>query len=330
MSERGLFFTGERTVECRSVDVAPPAAGEVRVETAVSAISAGTELLVYRNEMPADRPLDATIDSLSDDFSYPLQYGYAAVGTVVETGPDVSETWLGRTVFAFEPHQTQFRTTVDSLIVLPETLSPAAGSLYPTVETATNLVLDSNPRLGEEVVVFGAGVIGLCTTRLLSEFPLADLAVVEPLATRREAALELGADRAIDPETAGDQLGDVDLVLELSGQPDALNDALEAVGYDGRIVVGSWYGTKRKPIDFGTRFHRNRVEIISSQVSTIDPTLRGRWDTDRRTACALEWLERLEAPQLISHRVPFEDAASAYGRLDSTPETALQVVLTYE
>ena len=328
MADSALYFTAPRTVEPRPVSV-DPAAEEVVVETDVSAISAGTELLVYRGEAPDDLPVDETIDAVEDSFEDPLRYGYAAAGRVVDTGSTVSDVWLDRQVFGFHPHQTRFAADPDDLVVLPNDVSPAHGSLLPTVETATNLVLDSEPRLGESVVVFGAGVVGLCTTRLLSAFPLSDLTVVEPIADRRETATAMGADRVIPPETAAAELGDCDLALELSGQPAVLNDAIDAVGYDGRIVVGSWYGEKRAPIDLGGAFHRDRIELVSSQVSTIDPARRGRWDRERRFDTAVGWLDRLDCERLISHQVPFAEAADAYELLDERAESALQVVLTY-
>lgn len=328
MSDTALYFTAPKTVEPRPVSV-DPAADEVVVATDASAISAGTELLVYRDETPDDLPVDETIDAFDDSFEYPLRYGYAAAGRVVETGSEVGDGWQDRAVFAFRPHQTRFAADPDDLVVLPEGVSPAHGCLLPTVETATNLVLDSEPKLGESVVVFGAGVVGLCTTRLLSAFPLDDLVVVEPIATRRETASAMGADRTMTPEAAAAELGDCDLAVELSGEPAVLNDAIDAVGYDGRIVVGSWYGEKRAPIDLGGSFHRDRIELVSSQVSTIDPARRGRWDRDRRFDTAVEWLDRLDCERLISHRVPFAEAADAYELLDDRAESALQVVLTY-
>ncbi|MFQ3474728.1 zinc-binding alcohol dehydrogenase [Halonotius sp. F2-221B] len=328
MSDTALYFTAPETVDHRPVSV-DPAADEVVVATDASAISAGTELLVYRDEAPDDLPVDENIEAFDDTFEYPLRYGYAAAGTVVETGSDVADEWLDRSVFAFRPHQTRFAADPDDLVPLPDGVSPAHGSLLPTVETATNLVLDSEPRLGESVVVFGAGVVGLCTTRLLSAFPLGELVVVEPIATRREAATAMGADRTLTPEAAAAEVGDCDLAVELSGEPAVLNDAIDAVGYDGRVVVGSWYGEKRAPIDLGGSFHRDRIELVSSQVSTIDPARRGRWDRKRRFDTAVEWLDRLDCERLISHRVPFSEAADAYELLDARDESVLQVVLTY-
>lgn len=329
MTNSALFFTGPRTVEISAIEPVSPAADEVVVETTASAISAGTELLVYRDQAPENTEIDETLNGFDGDFSYPMQYGYASVGTVVETGSDVDNDWLGRTVFSFTPHQRRVAVTPDELVVVPDNIPPAHATLLPTIETATTLVLDCNPRLDERVVVFGAGVVGLCTTRLLAAFPLADLVVVDPIANRREHAEELGADRTIGPEEVSESVSDYDLAVELSGQPEVLNDAVNSVGYGGRVVVGSWYGSKRAAVDFGGRFHRNRIEIVSSQVSTIAPELRGRWDKTRRFETALRWLERIRPDRLISHRIPFSAANEAYERLDNQPESTLQVVLTY-
>ena len=329
MSEAALYFTDERTVETRPIEIEGPSDDELLIETRFSAISAGSELLVYRDETPPETTVDESIESLDGDFSYPVQYGYAAVGEVIDAGKDVDDDWIGKHVFSFNPHQTQFTARPDVVVEIPPDISTEHATLLPTVETATNLTLDSAPRLGERVVVFGAGVVGLCTTRLLAEFPLAELVVVDPIENRRALAAEFEADMVCAPGAIPDRVSGADLVVELSGQPEVLDDAIETVGYDGRIVVGSWYGTKRAPIDLGGQFHRNRIELVSSQVSTIDPELRGRWDTERQFDTALNRLERMDTDALISHRIPFEDAEAAYELLDDRTESALQVVFTY-
>lgn len=335
MTERALYFTGEQSVEHRPVEIGGPEPGELLVHTTVSAISPGTELLVYRRDVPSGMAVDESIDALDGEFSYPLRYGYAAVGTVEAVGTDVDEEWLGQRVFAFSPHQTKFTVSPEDVVVLPEDLSDGHGSLLPTVETAVNLLLDAEPTIGERVVVFGAGPIGLATTHLLAEFPTSTLVVVEPIERRRELARSFGADVAVDPSAAPEYFADcdppgADLALELSGRPEVLDDVIGAVGYGGRIVVGSWYGTKRAPIDLGGSFHRDDVTIRSSQVSQIAPERRGRWSTDRRLSTALDHLQELDADALISRRVRFERAPEAYRLLDRNGDEAVQVVLTYQ
>jgi threonine dehydrogenase-like Zn-dependent dehydrogenase len=335
MDRRSLYFTRPYETELRRTEFEPTADGVV-VETRVSAISSGTELLVYRGEAPTDLPADATIEALEGDLSFPVRYGYAAVGEVVATGAEVDDAWRGRDVFAFNPHESRFAARPADLVPVPGDVPPAAMALLPSVETATSLVLDGRPRLGERVVVFGAGPVGLCTVAVLSAFPLDRLVAVDPLAGRRERALELGADDAVTPErvtsvveTGGSDRDGADLVYELSGRPEALDDAVGVTGYDSRVVVGSWYGTRRASLDLGGDFHRDHVSIESSQVSTLAPDSRGRWTKDRRMGTALERLRDLETGSLISHRVPFEDAPEAYRLLDEHPEDALQVLLTY-
>jgi threonine dehydrogenase-like Zn-dependent dehydrogenase len=94
-------------------------------------------------------------------------------------------------------------------------------------------------------------------------------------------------------------------------------------------VIGSWYGQKRAEIDLGGRFHRSRIRILSSQVSTIDPAWTGRWTKARRLGTAWEMIHRAQPERLITHRFAARDAAQAYAMLDQNPDQALQVVLAY-
>lgn len=336
MDRRSLYFTGPREIAIEETLVSPDT-DEVLVETAVSAVSAGTELLLYRDEAPDGLQADTTIDSLQGDLSYPIRYGYAAVGTVSEVGSAVDEDWTGRTVFAFNPHETRFAAEPAALIPVPDDVSPESMTLYPATETATSLVIDGRPRIGERVVVFGAGIVGLCTLALLSRFPLEQLVAVEPIPERRDHARRVGADVAVPPGDVATELdlggggrSGADLVYELSGEPTALDEAVSLAGYDTRVVVGSWYGTKRAELDLGAEFHRDRVSIESSQVSTLAPDSRGRFTRARRTTVALEELRKLDATALMTHRIPFDDAAAAYRLLDDRPSEALQVLLTYQ
>ena len=94
-------------------------------------------------------------------------------------------------------------------------------------------------------------------------------------------------------------------------------------------MASSWFGTKSAPLALGGAFHRRRVRIVSSQVSTIDGALQPRWTYARRLALACELLPRLELRQLISHELPLERAADAYELVDTRPEECIQVILRY-
>ena len=120
-----------------------------------------------------------------------------------------------------------------------------------------------------------------------------------------------------------------DLAFELSGRPEVLNDAVRSVGMDGRIVAGSWYGTRSAPIALGMEFHRRRQRLLASQVSTIGSPLQLRWSKSRRMALAFEWLERLRPERLITHRFPFDQCQSAFECLSGGTHDALQILLEY-
>jgi 2-desacetyl-2-hydroxyethyl bacteriochlorophyllide A dehydrogenase len=323
MVSRSVWFAGPRQVELRDEDIPQVGAADVRIEAIASAISHGTEMLVFRGQVAADMALD--LPTLRGSFGFPIKYGYASVGRVVETGSAVRSLSRGDVVFTLHPHQAAYVVPETLPVVLPEHLDPTLGVFLANLETATNVVLDAAPRLGERVLVFGQGVVGLLITQLLKRSGASHVAVVEPIARRREIALAHGADQASDISSGGD----FDVAIESSGHPAALNQALDSVAFGGTVVVSSWYGTKPVSVSLGGAFHRGRLRIVSSQVGTIDAALQPRWSHARRLALARDLLSQLELRSLISHRFPIERAAEAYRLVDEHPEETVQVVLTY-
>jgi len=335
-----LYFTAPKQVEIREETL--PALGdeEVLVETICSAISAGTEMLIYRGQFPK---IKDKYDSVSSKLKYPLAYGYACVGVIKETGKQVDKSLKNKLVFAFQPHSSSFIVSTSlslhpsSLILIPDFISPATACLLPNVETAVNLVQDAAPILGERVLVLGQGIVGLLTTALLSEFPLDKLVTADLYELRRKASKDLNIIISLDSQSEskskdyhGYTQDKFDLTFELSGSPTALNNAVQSTTFSGRVVIGSWYGEKRAPIDLGGDFHRSRIKLISSQVSTIAPELSGRWDKSRRFEVAWKALERIKPEKWITHRFALSDAAKAYQLLDEHPEETIQVIFNYQ
>ncbi len=330
---RTLYFTSPKKIEVHEAALPSLSEDDVLVETTRSVISAGTEMLVYRGQFPNIADMH---DGVSSEMNYPLAYGYACVGRVVEIGKAVNGTWLGKLVFAFHPHSSSFIIHPSTLIPIPESLSDENACFLPNMETAVNLVQDGAPILGERVLIFGQGVVGLLTTSLLSEFPLEKLATADLYKLRRNASSEISGVTSFDSnildfksESHVYAQEKFDLTFELSGSPAALNDAIELTTFSGRIIVGSWYGEKRAEIDLGGTFHRSRIRLISSQVSTISPELSGRWDKTRRFDVAWKALERIKPEKWITHRFPIEEADKAYQLLDENPQETLQVIFEY-
>ncbi len=327
---RSLLFASEREIQIKEIRLPPLQPGEVRVKTRFSAISAGTELLLYRNQMP-QIALDTAIAGMDRPPQYPIQYGYACVGQIIEAHPSLDQSWRGKVVFAFHPHQSEFNASLAKLIPVPTGISPENGLFLANMETAVSLAMDGQPVIGERAIIWGQGVVGLLLAALLARFPLAAVWGVDPIENRRRWAEKLGADAGISPQQLSTRQSDdkFDLGYELTGDPKALNQAIPSLRFAGRLIIGSWYGAKRAPINFGESFHRSHLQIISSQVSQLHPRWRGGWDKSRRFQVAWQMIEAVNPAQLISHRFALADAAQAYQLLDAGNDETLQIILAY-
>jgi 2-desacetyl-2-hydroxyethyl bacteriochlorophyllide A dehydrogenase len=292
-------------------------------------------MLVYRGEVPADLPLD--LPTLAGSFGFPIKYGYATVGRVLDTGASVEDLVPGDLVFVHHPHQDVFVVPAAMPVRLSDELDPLLGLFVANLETAVNVVHDTPLRLGETALVFGQGVVGLMVAQLLRFAGAGRVLVVDPLKKRRDLARNVGVDEAFEPggdfperllETTAGRGADV--AVEVSGSGAALQAAIEAVVAEGTVVAASWYGAKPVTLSLGGHFHRGRVRLRSSQVGRMRPDLGPRWDPDRRTETVLDLLPRLRLVELISHRFPFEEAPDAYRLVDERPGEALQVILTHE
>ncbi len=341
MNAYALYFTAPRQIQILPVALPPPGPGEALIQTLCSAISAGTEMLIYQNRFPPDLEADSTIPKLRRPLAYPLRYGYACVGRILALGPHLPPDWIGQLVFAFHPHATHFIAPLASLLPVPQAIPPERACFLANMETAVTLVHDGAPLLGERVLVLGQGIVGLLTASLLAGFPLECLVALDRYPRRRAALAEalsspspLRTHDPAEPDLHRILLefthGGFDLTYELTGNPDALNDAIALTRFSGRIVVGSWYGQKQASLNLGGAFHRSRVRLIASQVSTIAPELSGRWDKARRLQAAWNALHHLHPERWITHRFPFDQAAQAYCLLEEHPHEALQVLLVYD
>ncbi|MGD8732293.1 MAG: zinc-binding alcohol dehydrogenase, partial [Anaerolineales bacterium] len=200
MRRSSLLFTAPGQVEVIDEQVPEPAQGEVLVQTHLSAISPGTERLIFEGYAPTNLSADESLVSLEGDLSFPLRYGYCAIGHVRKLGPGVDEEWMHQPVFAFHPHSSAFTVRTSELIRLPASLQPDDAVFLPNLETAVNFLQDGAPLLGERVVVIGQGIVGLLTTSLVKRTATQKLLAIEPIESRRTLSEQVGADAAFDPD----------------------------------------------------------------------------------------------------------------------------------
>ncbi|WP_199550334.1 zinc-binding alcohol dehydrogenase [Streptomyces sp. N35] len=347
--ERVVQFTGPRQVEVAEHASAPLPVGHLRVRTRYSGISAGTELTAYRGTNPyLTRTWDPETRLFRDGaagIEYPVAgWGYSEVGVVTEVSPELAGTAgmpsVGELVWGIWGHRSEGIVPAERMIghTLPGGLEPLAGAFARVGAIAYNAVLAADIHVGEDVAVFGQGVIGLLTTRL-AQLNGARVTAVDALEIRLASAKQYGAHSTLnahtDPVAARirEATGGVgaDVAIEISGAYPALHEALRSVTVGGRVVASGFYQGDGAGLRLGDEFHHNRVQLICSQIGGVPPELTGRWNVERlqRTFLRLVAEGQVDVESLVSHVVPVADAAEAYVLLDERPADALQVVLEF-
>ncbi len=328
MKARAVRFVRPRAVEVAGVDVPEPTTEQLLVRALYSGISGGTEMLAYRGELDPALPLDETIGALGGTFAFPFRYGYSCVGEVVKAAAEFSESSL---VFGFHPHQDVFTVEASDAVDVGG-VDPRVATLFPLVETALQISLDANPATGDTVVVTGLGAVGILAATLVAR---AGARVIgsEPKEWRRDVARSFGVEAVapVELDPAVKDLTDsrgANVLIEVSGNPGVLAESLRLLGHEGTAVVASWYGTKVAPLPLGAEFHRRRLTIKSSQVSSIPSSLKG-WDLARRRAVARSLLDELPLELLATHEYPLEAAAQAYAAIDREEQGLIHAALRY-
>ena len=334
-----------RDVGIRSFDLPEPAAGEVRVATLYSGISAGTELTTYRGSNPyLNKRWDADAALFRDggaSLHYPVDvWGYSEVGRVEDVGADVTALAVGDTVWGIWGHRSHAVLPGQVLAThrLPAGLNPVVGTFDRVGAVALNAVLAAGVNLGETVVVFGLGVIGLLTVQLLVSAG-ATVYAVDTVADRLALAARFGAEpvRPDDGDVAS-RIAEAtsgrgaDRVIELTGAYPALHQAVRTAGRDGEVVAAGFYQGPATALALGEEFHHNRVTIRASQIGAVPAHLQGRWTRERLHETVMELCARgrMDPAPLVSHVIPARDAAAAYAMLDAPPPGLLQVVLDFQ
>jgi len=331
---RALWFTAPRTAELREEAVREPEAGEVQVQALCSLVSAGTEMNVYRGQVGS--AAEVALPTVAGEFPFPIKYGYQVVGRVVVAG-DASGYETGDRVFCQHPHQERFTVDARVPIVFPlppavPVLTAAFSSLY---RTALNCLLDVPVRVGECVAVSGLGVVGSFCAHLARK-TAGKLLLIDPAPRRRELAAWIGADAVVAPDEAPAAVAELsdgrgmDVIIEASGAPAALQAALRSIATEGTIAAVAWYGTREVPLVLTPEFHFRRPRIISSWVGMIGSGQQARWTPERQRAVALAGVGEIDVERLVTQRFAFADAPQAYELIDQHPEETLGVVLDYE
>ncbi len=323
-----IVIKNKGLLEIEETDEQVPGPKELKIKTLFSGISHGTEMHGYKSLEWLERR------------SFLKTPGYASVGKVLDVGKNVHKFKVGDLVTSFANHITSYirEENAQDIARLPSGISPEVGIFRFNTRVALNAILDADIKIGDNVAVFGLGVIGQIAAQMAKLSGAGQVIGVDLFDKRLEIAKKLGADITINAQKVTDIRKEIleftegrgaDLAIEVSGSYKALNEAIRTVAYRGAIVVLSWYSGPAKDLYLDEEFHNNQIKLIPSMQMGINPELSYRWDKKRREDVALKLLGQLKLTELITHRFDFHNAAEAYRLIDQHPDRVIQVMLQY-
>jgi len=299
LTAEALWYVGPGHAEIREEPLAEPGPGEVRIRALYSAISRGTERLVFAGRIPESEFERMRAPFMGGHFPFPVKYGYATVGRV-EAGP---VEMLGRIIFVLHPHQSLFNVLLSAVVALPDDVPPMRAVLAANMETALNAVWDAGSGPAARIAIIGAGVVGALVAFLCGRLAGALVTLVDINPARAELAQKLCVNFAM-PEAAP---AECDLVIHASGTAAGLATALSLAGFEATVLELSWYGDALVPVPLGGPFHSRRLRLVSSQVGHVAPSHREGWTHHRRLADAVALLPDSRLDALVAPAVAFHD-----------------------
>jgi len=259
-------------------DPPPLSPRQIRGQTVLAAPKHGTEMRAWQQNAFRGRRWDPRLRLFLDTAEAPppppesVAVGNMGVVEVTEVGAEVDGLRPGDRVYGYMP--VREIQTLDARGLRPlGTLPPEDAICIDPAHVAFVAVRDGKVRLGDFVAVFGLGAIGLMTVQAARASGARLVIAVDLLATRRDRALALGADIALDP-AAGDSalaikqatdLDGVDVALETSGADPALRDAIRCIRQCGTVVGVGWGKGDGRGLYLGEEFHINRPTIVATQ-----------------------------------------------------------------
>lgn len=334
-----------RKCELRTYADEPLKEGQLRAKVEYAAAKHGTEFTHFRGQDPF---LENVFDEEYQLFRpskeaaekpFFMRPGNMWVGTICEIGPGVTGYQIGQRVAGYGPFKSTHTFRAGEELAVPEGMTWKQIMCYDPAQFALGGVRDGDVRPGDNVAVFGMGAIGLIAAQMAKLAGARQVIVVDPIAKRREAALENGADVALDSldgdvglkiKELTDKRG-ADVVIETSANYSALQQAIRGVAYNGNVAVVGWYKECHGGLNLGREAHFNQPNILISRACSEPNRDYPRWDFNRLCSAAWEMLAKglLKCENIVDPVVPIAEAAEMYMHIEQNPNESVKLGVTF-
>jgi predicted dehydrogenase/threonine dehydrogenase-like Zn-dependent dehydrogenase len=342
--------------------------GHLLIQTSRSLVSAGTERMLVdfgkANFMEKARQqpekvrmvLDKvktdgimpTLEAVRNKLDQPLPMGYCNVGTVLEVGAEVTGFSIGDRVASNGKHAEVVCVPKNLCARIPDTVSNDAAAFAVIGAIGLQGIRLVQPTLGETVVVTGLGLIGLMTVQLLRAHGCRVLGLDYDTG-KLDLARKLGAETVdlnqnADPVMAAMAFSrgrgvDAVIITASTKSNEPVHQAALMCRKRGRIVLTGVTGLELSRADFYEKelsfqvscsYGPGRYDMRYEDEGQDYPFGLVRWTEQRNFEAVLDMLadNRLHTEPLISHRIPFDQAITAYD-LISCRAPSLGIILQY-
>lgn len=323
MTAQALWFTGPKESVIKDTPLPELEDGFVRIRSSYSAISPGTERLVFQGKVPPSMVKKMIVPYMEGDFSFPVKYGYSIVGTVVDSPQD---EFIGKRVHVMHPHQNEIVVRQEDLNFISDTLPDQRATLFSNTQTCVNAIWDSQVDIGDKVLIVGFGTIGSLLSLILQQMNLVEIHVADNNIEKLKIAEQFGFTTFSPNQVTPDFY---DLSFHCSATSEGLQTAIDCVGLEGRVIELSWYGSNSVNLELGSSFHTGRKQIISSQVSRIPIRKQPQWDHYRRNEFVQKILHDTEFDKLITSTINFSSVSEIFEEITRPDRIDLSLVIDY-
>ncbi len=329
-----IVFTqpGQVVIEQRLVPESTQ--GQALIRTKKTLISTGTELTILSGDFPED-------SAWSRYGRFPFVPGYDSVGEVIGVGEGVDDEWVGRRVASYGQHARYATVSADSLRPIDEEIPDEYAVFSTMAEITLNGVRRGGVRLGDAVVIYGAGLVGQLAARFCGLCGARPVMVVDLAELRLSRLPKDPFFIALNPKV-NDVVAEVrketggrmaDIVIEATGDQDLIPAEFGCLREQGRFVVLSSPRGKTT-FDFHDLCNSPSYTIVGAHNRSHPhhPTSDNPWTGKRDAEFFFDLVRKreLDVGNLISHRVPYSQAPEIYGQLLKDRSGFMGVILMWD
>ncbi len=266
MKTKQIVFTEPCVAKLLDAECPLPQEDEVTVSLEYSAISAGTEkanLIGQRNGTHLEEDAEAI---------FPRKVGYTAAGIVTAVGAGVDDLAVGDRVGVYWGYHKKHHTIKRKRVYkLPDEISTAEASMALIATFPLAAIRKTHLEIGESAMVMGLGILGIFAVQELRAAGAYPVIAVDPIKERREFAVKMGADVALDPtepdfveKVKGITGGGVKVCIEVTGLGIGLIQALDCMAKFGRVALLGCTRSSKFEIDYYGKVHGPGISLIGA------------------------------------------------------------------